>query len=214
MQSPHIHKLSDFLLDTKRLLCIESCDDQILVQKLVYDFKEQGYSILLFLFALPAALPLPAIGLNLIIASPLLVLTGQQALGRDHIWMPKRIQQKSFKTATLEEFLDKAVPWVRRIEFFSRPRLKFMTHGIMRNIIGLAGFIMALSVAIPLPFTNTVPSFGIALMAFGVLMRDGLAVIAGMIIGACWVITITAFIFIFGIEGIDLMKDMIKQVLP
>lgn len=214
MQSPPIHKLSDFLLDTKRLLCIESEDEHILVRKLVDDFKDQGYSILLFLFSLPAALPIPAIGLNVIIASPLIVLTGQQMIGRNHIWMPKKVQEKSFKTATLQNFLDKAVPWVKRIEYFSTRRLTFITNGSMRNVIGLFGFLMALCVAIPLPFTNTVPSFGIALMAFGVLMRDGLAVLAGMLVGALWISALSYFIIVFGIEGIDLMKDLIKSWIP
>jgi hypothetical protein len=32
-----------------------------------------------------------------------------------------------------------------------------------------------------------VPAFGIALMAVGLLMRDGLAVLAGALIGTLWV---------------------------
>jgi len=46
------------------------------------------------------------------------------------------------------------------------------------------------------------------------LMRDGLAVIAGMLIGIGWIVALTYFVIVFGLEGIDLMKDMIKSVLP
>jgi hypothetical protein len=61
-----------------------------------------------------------------------------------------------------------------------------------------------------LPLTNTVPAFGIALMSIGVLMRDGLAVIGGLIIGIAWVVALVSFVVIFGEQGFDLMKDFIK----
>ena len=75
------------------------------------------------------------------------------------------------------------MPYVKKIEWFLKPRLGAVTQGVFSNFIGLAGLIMALSVTIPLPLTNTVPSFGIAVMALGVIMRDGLAVIMGAVVG-------------------------------
>ena len=43
--------------------------------------------------------------------------------------------------------------------------------------------ILAVSVCVPLPATNTAPSIAIALMALGFLERDGLAVVVGAIQG-------------------------------
>ena len=88
----------------------------------------------------------------------------------------------------------------------------FITQGVFSNIIGAMGFIMALAVSIPLPLTNTVPAFGIALMSVGVLMRDGLAVIAGALIGLAWVTLLTVFMIYFGTEGIDMIKEFIKSL--
>ncbi|MEC4678159.1 MAG: exopolysaccharide biosynthesis protein, partial [Nitrospirota bacterium] len=82
------------------------------------------------------------------------------------------------------------------------------------KIIGLLGFLMALSVLFPVPLTNTVPSFGIVLMAIGILMRDGLSVLVGAIIGTAWVIMLVSVILIFGPEGVDLIKETIKSFLP
>ena len=72
---------------------------------------------------------------------------------------------------------------------------------------------MALSVIIPLPLTNTIPSLGIALMAVGVIMRDGLAVIAGALIGMAWVALLCGIVIFLGTDGIDLAKDFIKGLL-
>lgn len=198
--------ISEVLIDLKDQLPKE----KICTFDLLEALHERGFGFLLFLFALPAALPLPGLGINLIIAFPLVFLTAQQAMGRHRIWVPDWIKYKSISRDTFEGFLIKALPWVKRLEFLIRPRLGFITHGVFSNLIGILGLLMALSVCVPIPLTNTVPSFGIALMAVGVIMRDGLAVIAGAIIGTLWVIMIFGVIAFLGLEGIDLVKDFIK----
>jgi len=185
----------------------------ISVRAVLEAFHERGFGFFLFMIALAAALPVPAIGLNTIIALPLLILTAQQAMGRAQVWLPEKWKNKEISASKIEGFIGAAQPWIKRLEFFVRPRLSFMTQGVFSNFIGIAGFIMALAVAIPLPLTNTVPAFGIALMAIGVLMRDGLAVIGGMTIGLLWVVALSSFVIIFGTEGFDLMKEFIKGLI-
>lgn len=171
---------------------------------------ERGFGFLLFLFALPAALPLPGLGVNVIVALPLVFLTAQQAIGRRAIWIPEKIKYKSISRGAFEGMVDKSLPFVKKIEFFVRPRLGFITQGVFSNVIGILGLVMALSICVPLPLTNTVPAFGIALMAVGVVMRDGLSVIAGALIGTAWVAMIFFVIIFFGMEGVDLVKETIK----
>jgi hypothetical protein len=186
---------------------------QISASRLLELFHERGFGFFLLLISLPAALPLPALGLNTIIAFPLLLLTAQQMAGRHTVWLPARWHAKTLSSATLEKFIDTSLPWVGRIEWIIRPRLGFMTHGIFSHAIGIAGFIMALAVLVPVPFTNTVPSFGIACMAIGVLMRDGLAVLAGMVVGLSWCLMLMlAFIF-FGSEAISIVRETISSYL-
>ena len=141
------------------------------------------------------------------------MLTAQQAIGRKAIWLPEKWKDKTVESAKIESFITAAQPWIKRIEYIIRPRLSFITQGVFSNIIGIAGVFMSLAVAIPLPLTNTVPAFGIALMAIGILMRDGLAVIGGLIIGIAWIIALTSFVVIFGSEGFDMMKDFIKGLI-
>jgi len=176
-------------------------------------FHERGFGAILFILALPAALPVPAVGYGTILAIPLIFLTAQQALGARALWLPRRLKQKTIASAALKTTIAKAQPFIAWLEIVIRPRLGSITQGVFSNIIGLAGLIMALSVLIPLPLTNTVPSLGIALMALGVLMRDGLAVLAGMVIGLAWIALLGYFILTFGAEGIEMMKDMVKSIL-
>lgn len=201
--------LSDLLSDLQS----HNSGDHISIAVLLKAFHERGFGFFLFLIALPAALPVPAIGLNTLIALPLLLLTAQQFLGRHTIWVPSSWKQKTISKAKIDNFINKATPWVKKLEFFTKPRLSFITSGLSSNMIGLMGFFMALAVAIPLPLTNTVPSVGIAGMALGVLMRDGLAVIVGAIIGLAWVTMLVILFLYFGGETVDIVKGFLKSFL-
>ncbi len=208
-ESMETRTLSELLEDLRSHITGES----ISLKALLAAFHERGFGFFLFLFSLPAALPVPAFGINALIALPLLLLTAQQAVGRHTIWLPEKWQSKTISKTKVEGFITSATPWIKRLEFFIRPRLSFMTQGHISKLIGVLGFIMALAVSIPLPLTNTVPSFGIAMMAIGVLMRDGLAVIGGAIVGTLWVILLVGFVLIYGPEGFDMVKDFIKGLI-
>jgi hypothetical protein len=88
-----------------------------------------------------------------------------------------------------------------------------VTQGLFSNLIGACGVLMALSILVPLPLTNTVPAMGIALMALGVLMRDGLAVIAGMALGLTWIAILAFAVITLGVEGVDAVKAFIKSLI-
>lgn len=187
-------------------------EQDISIARLLDLFHERGFGFFLLLIALPAALPLPSLGLNTIIAFPLMLLTAQQMMGRHTVWIPVRWHHKTLSSARLKKFIDSCLPWVGRIECLVRPRLGYITRGLFSHLIGAAGFIMALAILVPLPFTNTVPSFGIACMAVGVLMRDGLAVLGGIIVGLGWCLMLTLLFLIFGMEAITIVKDAIYSL--
>jgi len=208
--SENIRSISDVLTELKSTLPAE----KVSLSYLLEAFHERGFGFFLLIFALPMALPLPVPpGINVLLATPLILLTAQQALGRHTIWMPEKMKKKAISSEKAGGLIGGTIPWMKRLEMLSKPRLSFMTQGLFSNIIGLLGLIMALTVCIPLPLTNTVPSFGIAVMALGVINRDGLAVLGGAIIGGLWVTMLTTAFVIFGTEGIDLLKETIKSFL-
>lgn len=159
---------------------------------------ERGFGILIFLFALPMALPIPVPpGINLLFSTPLLFLTFQQIYGAKAPWLPLRMRRKPISKAGLDMLVTRAAPWLDRLSFLIRPRLGWMTQGLFSHLIGVFGFLFTLCVCIPVPLTNTVPSMAIALMAVGVLIRDGLAILGGMILGSVWI----ALLMTLGIAG-------------
>lgn len=196
-----IRTLSQLLLDLKS----ELDGHTVSVGQILDAFHERGFGFFLFLFALPAALPLPAVGIGTVLGLPLLFLTAQLALRRHTIWMPESVRKRTLERAQLMKFIDIGLPWVRRLEILVRPRLGWITHGAVSAIIGVLGFIMACSVLLPIPLTNTVPSFGIALMAVGIIMRDGLAVLAGAVAGIAWI----AALILLGSAGLKALAESV-----
>jgi hypothetical protein len=69
------------------------------------------------------------------------------------------------------------------------------------------------SILIPLPATNTLPGIGVAIASIGLITRDGLLVLAGLAIGAAWIVLLAVGLAVFGPAFVDLLKDAIKALL-
>lgn len=173
--------------------------EKVTVGTIVEALHERGIGVLVLFFAVPMALPIPVPpGINILLATPLVLLTFQQAIGGHTIWLPERITKRSIARDKLISLIESLEPWIQRLEKIIKPRLGWITYDGPSRFFGFLAVIMALTVMIPLPMTNTAPSFGISLMAIGVIMRDGLAVMAGAFIGMAWITFLVIGIVIFG----------------
>ncbi len=70
----------------------------------------------------------------------------------------------------------------KRLERLIHPRLLPLTHGPTVGrfngvLLGLSGVL--LMAPLPLPFSNTLPAYGVLFLAAGTLERDGYAILAG-----------------------------------
>lgn len=201
-----IRSISQLLEDFSASITTE----KVTIEEIMEAFHERGFGFFLLIFAFPAALPIPALGINTLIATPLFFLTVQQMMGRHVIWLPGFMRRKEVSREFIQNTMAKAIPWCQRVEHLFRPRMGMITQRPFSQFIGLFGLIMAVSITIPLPMTNTVPAFGIAVMAAGTLMRDGLAVLFGATAGLIYVALLVGVTIFLGVEGIDLLKEAIK----
>jgi hypothetical protein len=104
-------------------------------------------------------------------------------LGMQAPWLPSWIEKKSIKRLYLEKIVAKANPWLKKIENRMQPRMTYISVHTWERIIGIFSFVFALSIALPLPLTNFAPGWGILVMSLGLLNRDGVTILIGMIIG-------------------------------
>ncbi len=166
---------------------------------------ERAYGFLLLLLALPCCLPFVYV-LPQIVALPMLALAGQLAAGRRHPWLPETLNRRQFSIAAFERVLARSERYVGWVESIARPRLKPVTgHGGAR-LAGLLLLVPTASILVPLPSTNTVPGIGVAVAAIGLIERDGVLVIGGLLIGFLWV----ALLLFLGAEAAQLIKDWLS----
>jgi hypothetical protein len=167
---------------------------------------ERAFGLLLLLLALPCAPPFVYV-LPQIVALPMLALGAQMAAGRQSPWFPAAVRRRRLPLKEFTKVLDFCERYVRWFETIARPRLPAVTGRTGARIAGALVMVPALSVLAPFPGTNTVPGIGIAITSLGLIQRDGLLVILGLMIGLGWV---AAFLFVavfFGVELAAMLKD-------
>ncbi|QXK92058.1 exopolysaccharide biosynthesis protein [Neoehrlichia mikurensis] len=172
--------------------------DKITLFELKEALHGRGFGVLMLLFALPLSIPLPTIpGYTTILSMPLLLFSLQLLMGLKSPWLPRWLERKSFKRTTLAMIIEKTAPILKKMEKFTRPRILFIFNNIGDKVIAFISFLCAISIAIPLPLTNFIPAGGISLMSLGMLNKDGILVILGMLL-AFFGLFITFLILIAG----------------
>jgi hypothetical protein len=170
-------------------LVAEAEGDSVTLAWVLGRLHERAFGLFLLVLALPCCIPF-LYGVPQIVALPLLFIAAQMVLGRSAPWLPRRLGERQVATASLAALARRAEPWLRRIEAVSRPRLAALTRRPLDQLVGLALLAFSASILVPLPGTNTVPGIGVAIIAIGLLQRDGILVVLGMIIGAVWIGTL------------------------
>lgn len=157
---------------------IDSREDMTIGQ-LADSLGERAFGALMFIFAVPNALPMPP-GTSAILGLPLVILTWQVMVGRQSLWLPKLVRERRISKEMLERFVTKVTPIMARLERVLKPRLGVLvTSNMAERLIGLVAFPLALILFLPIPFGNIPPAIAIACLALGLAERDGLAVAAG-----------------------------------
>lgn len=172
--------------------------DNITLFELKAALHERSFGLLMVIFILPVAIPIPLIPGLLII--PVWIFSTQMILGQESPWLPKWLGNKSIKRTTLAMLVEKASPPLRKIERLLKPRLAFAASPIGERVIGIFAFLMCVSIAFPLPFSNLLPAWGILIMALGLLSKDGVVIIAGMLVGGFGLL-VASSILIFGTKA-------------
>jgi hypothetical protein len=129
-------------------------------------------------------------------------------------WLPSKMMNGSMKIETARKFVKMGLPWLKRIEAITKPRLTYVcTSFIGKLVIGLLIALMGISMMIIIPGTNTLPAIGVFVTAFGLQEDDGFIVLAGLVIcllAASISISIIIAVIWGGASLIDIMKEFIK----
>lgn len=167
------------LSDVLASLAQDTQRTRISIGDLLAALGDRALGALLFVFAFPNVLPTPP-GTSSILGIPLVVLAAQLAFGRTP-WLPGVIARRSMAHADFVALVGRIGPWLARAERLLRPRLTALALPPMEYAVGVVCLLLALVVLLPLPLGNVLPALAISLLALGILERDGLWVLAGLV---------------------------------
>lgn len=151
----------------------------VAVQDVLEAFGDRAFGALMFVFAAPAALPMPP-GFSALLGAPLLFITAQLMVGRRTLWLPRVISGRTMKLSDFVSVMEKLSPYLTWLERRLRPRLSFLYNPWSDRVIGLICLVLAIIIVLPIPFTHMLPSLGLAAFGLGLAERDG---VVGMIGG-------------------------------
>lgn len=163
-------------------------NDRISIGDLLEALRHRALGALMFIFAAPTALPMPP-GVSAIVGAPLLFLAVQLMLGMKP-WLPKFITDRSLSRVDFQRVISVIAPWLARAEKIMRPRLTFLAHRPFVYLLGLTCLILSLVLFLPIPLGNMLPSVAICIIALGLLERDGVWILVGLITAAVSVVVV------------------------
>jgi hypothetical protein len=133
---------------------------------------------LLLVFGLACTLPLPP-GATTVFGLPLLLLSPQLLVRGDAPWTPRGLRRRRISGDQVRSVFGRLVPWLRRMEAVSRPRLGFMLGGAGQRIIGLICTVLAVVLILPIPMGNMLPAAAVSFFSLALIQRDGLIALLG-----------------------------------
>jgi hypothetical protein len=103
--------------------------------------------------------------------------------GVRRIWLPDWLRARRLPSRAVRTMTERAVPWLTRAEnLLQRRRMMVLTGRTAQALLGIPIFLLAVSVALPLPLGNVLPVVALCAIALAVLERDGLAVLIALVL--------------------------------
>ena len=199
------------LIAALEVIAAEAPDEGLTLAAFSEALGERVFGVLLFALAIPVCMPF-LYGVPQVVALPMMAIAAQMAAGRDTPWMPRRFSQRLITKAGLERMAAGARKWFGWIEALARPRLAILSGPAAERLVGAVFVVFCCSVLVPLPATNTTPGIAIALASMGLITRDGLLVLAGLVLGLVWITLLVVGFTLFGTAFVSMLKDVLTSL--
>ena len=142
---------------------------------------EASFGFVMLMLALPALIPIPG-PFGMVFGSALAIVALQFAVGVGSLWLPPILRNCKVSASAFAALQRHADPVVRRIEHIIRPgRMKALTGPALPYVLALPVFALAIAIVLPIPFGNIFPVIAVCVIAIGLIERDGLMVLLGIL---------------------------------
>lgn len=171
--------------------------ERISVRELKNSLGRRSFGLMLFVLAIPNSLPILGIpGVSAVTGMPILLIALQMMWGSHQIWMPKWMANSSVSRQGFQSIIEKTVPWLARLEKLMKPRLDWLVKGRVEQLLGGVCAFMAFLLILPIPLGNLLPGVSILLISLGLIERDGVLVLLGLMMSIISLIYLQGLIWV------------------
>jgi hypothetical protein len=139
----------------------------------------RAHGVALLLLSLPEALPLPLPSASAILGVPLVIISAHLALFGEAGPLPQRLRTQTVPSWFVALLRERVAPLLGRAERLSRPRWSDLAR--QERFLGLVCLYLSILLLAPLPFFKVPPALCVVLLAWGMVQRDGVAVVVGLV---------------------------------
>ena len=182
----------------------------VTLRQLLAIIGDHGPLLLCAVLTVPFLLPVSIPGVSTVFGLAILLLGIGITLNLMP-WLPSQIMDRSINADKLKHVLQRGINLVARVENVIRQRISVLTSGTFAGRVnGLAIVAGAVLLMLPLglvPFSNTLPAFGILFLCIGMSQRDGVLLIAGygMLVATVLYFSVLAYLALVAGRGIASM---------
>jgi len=157
-------------------------EGRVTLGDLIAALGDRSFGSIMLALSIPTIMPVP-LGVSVLCDLPILIFSGQLALGRGAVELPRWLLRRSVKRDTAARLLDAVLPRIRWLERVLKPRLLHLTTPERERWLGVICFLLTAIAIVPLPLTGWLPGFALVLISLGLVERDGAAVAIGLGLG-------------------------------
>jgi hypothetical protein len=156
---------------------------------------QTGTAFVILILALPAITPIPG-PFGMVFGTALALVSLQIMVGRQTIWLPVILRRRQLSSTTIGHVVRYAGPIIARVERLMRPgRLQVFTGNFVQMLLGIPVFLLAVIIALPIPFGNLIPVFALVVIAVALMERDGLITLIGLVLSVVAVIATLGLLY-------------------
>jgi hypothetical protein len=148
-----------------------------------------GIAFTVLFLAIPALTPIPG-PFGMVFGTTLALVSLQISAGRRTVWLPAIVRNRQVSFATLDLIVRHAVPMIARVEKVVRAdRIEVLTGPTAQALLGLPIFLLAVVIALPIPFGNVLPVLSLVILSVAMMEGDGLVTLIGLLLASATIVT-------------------------
>lgn len=174
-------------------------DERVSMRAMAQAHGPEAQGTLLLLLAMPCLLPVPGVGTVLGLGMAALAV----AMWRGHgaPCLPQRVAALELPRHWAQRVLVGLASVYALAGRYARARLSHLAMSGRRSATALAVGLMAAIVVLPIPFGNLLPAVALVLIGLGLVFRDGLAVILGLLMSGVAMVATTGLLLVAWVWG-------------